>query len=41
MYVKVSAAEDLIYDKLKSYEKEMIDKLKKFIKMKKKNKMGR
>ena len=39
--VKVSVAEDVIYEKLKSYEKEMIDKLRKLVKMKKKNKMGR
>ena len=41
VFVKVSVAEDVIYEKLKSYEKEMIDKLRKFVKMKKKNKIGR
>ena len=40
-YVKVSVAEDVVFEKLKNYEREMIDKLKKFIRMKKKNKMGR
>ena len=39
-FVRVRVAEDVVDEKLKNYEKEMTIKLKKFIKMKKKNKMG-